>query len=176
LCTHPHRYSLIYAETVSILAKQNGSSFVPWVSPFDSAETYFDIRAGNVSAADMFRAGEEINDGAVWLIRIAMAVLALAGAALILLALLNFPWVVERWRRLPSRFGKGLVPHPVLRMISGAFLGAALFLIVVGAFWMMYQSLVAIPILGAGIALVLCCPLLLCLSVIAGPMFSDELV
>jgi len=147
---------------------------LPWYSPFDDTESYYDIRAGNVSAADMFRDMEELNQGLIWGLRIVMAVLALAGAALIILACLSFPWVIERWKRLPSSYGKAMVPHPGLQGAAGATLGAALFLVVIGAFWMMYESLVAIPILGTGIALLVCCPLLLCLPILAGPMFSDE--
>ena len=38
-------------------ARQSGDSFAPWPSPYDPAYTMYDIRDGNLSAADMVLEG-----------------------------------------------------------------------------------------------------------------------
>ncbi len=102
------------------------------------------IRDGEASAAEMFEGAKQGNRIITWLLRLAGVLLTVFGIRSVLAPLAMLAAVVPFIKAILS-FGIGMVAW---------VLGLALSLVVIGVAWLAYRPLVGIPLLAAGIGLV----------------------
>ncbi|MBE6146362.1 MAG: hypothetical protein E7171_07030 [Firmicutes bacterium] len=130
---------------ISILAKQSGSSFLPFTSK--QGKNMFEVRSGIMTGEAIIDAVEKENNILKWILRFIGTVLNMAGFA----ALLSPIAFLVKWIPL---LGKGIAK--VIGWIGG-LVGFAVSLIVIAIAWLFFRPLVAILLfvgVGGSIALV----------------------
>ncbi|MBR6640634.1 MAG: TMEM43 family protein, partial [Clostridia bacterium] len=130
---------------ISVLAKQSGSSFLPFTSK--QGKNMFEVRSGIMTGEAIIDAVEKENNILKWILRFVGTVLNMAGFA----ALLSPIAFLVKWIPL---LGKGIAK--VIGWIGG-LVGLAVSLIVIAIAWLFFRPLVAILLfvgVGGSIALV----------------------
>ncbi len=131
----------VMPQTVSIVAKQNGSTFEPYMTKQGTSIEM--LSAGTVSAANMFQQAQEANKMRTWLVRLAGLVMMFIGISMIFKPIVTFADV------LPFL-------GSILNLGIGFFAGViafALSFVTIALAWIFYRPLLGIGLLVVGIGI-----------------------
>lgn len=128
--------------TSFVVKQESGGRLGDWRT--SNGRTIRMVQTGEASAAEMFEGAEQGNRIITWLLRLAGVLLTVFGIRSVLAPLAMLAAVVPFIKAILS-FGIGMVAW---------VLGLALSLVVIGVAWLAYRPLVGIPLLAAGIGLV----------------------
>src|SRR5262249_19602417 len=134
-------YEFAPAGMVSIVGRQAGSDFGDYQT--HAGDTLLMVRAGTMSAADMFKAAERESAVVTWIIRLVGVVVMFIGFAMILNPLVAVADVVPL---IGNILGAGA---SLVAMMATAVLAP----LVIAIAWFWYRPLVGIIVLAAGAAL-----------------------
>jgi len=134
-------YQFAPAGAVSIVGRQAGSDFSDYQT--HAGDTLLMVRAGAMSAADMFKAVERENAVITWIIRVVGAVVMFIGFAMILNPLVAVADVVPL---IGNILGAGA---SLVALMATAVLAP----LVIAIAWFWYRPLVGVVVLAAGAAL-----------------------
>jgi len=136
-------YEIIKPVVVSIIAKQNGTSFNPYIAKAGGKVNMLSI--GNYSADDMFKQAEAENKMLTWILRVVGFIFMTMGFSLIFSPLSVLISVIPFLGNLVS-IGTGIVAFAFSMAIS---------LIVIGIGWIYYRPILGIILLiGATIPII----------------------
>ena len=134
-------YMLARPETISVIGRQSGSGFDTYQTK--AGDRLLMVEEDSVSAADMFRSAASMNKIVTWIIRLVGVVLMFVGWAMIFSPLVVVADVVPLIGDVLG-VGAGLV---------AGLLTAVLAPLIIAIAWFWYRPLVAVIILGVGLAL-----------------------
>jgi hypothetical protein len=131
-------------QPVSLIARQAGESFEPWASPSGSG-TIDELRAGTLSKEAMFQKAQEENTVLTWVLRVVGCGLMALGIFLFFRPLKVLADVLPF---LGDLMGAGIGLFAILVAVP-------LSLITIALGWVAYRPLVGIPLLLAGVGLLI---------------------
>ena len=140
-------YTVMKADTVSILAEQRGNSFVLWESHYDDDYGIFLFADGNQTATEMIDDQERSNVGLTWFLRFFTLVLTILGLVMITAPLTEIPDIVP----VIGPWIGDLIGY-ILWAVN-CCLGCCCWAFVVSLSWIAYRPIVGIPLLVASCAL-----------------------
>jgi Transmembrane protein 43 len=141
-------YTLRTAKVVSILAQQQGNTFVMWESSYDSDYGMFIFTEGNWTAHEMFAVEQAKRAGLTWFLRVLTLVLVIGSLFMITYPLTQVPDIIP----CIGDFIGDLVGY-VLWAVD-CMLGCCCWSTVVALCWLAYRPNIAIPLLCVSIGLV----------------------
>lgn len=132
-------FSVVPVSVVSVVAKQAGNSFTPYVTKTDTQIQM--LEQGKLTAAQMFKNAEDANVARTWIVRLIGFLMMAIGFGLVFKPLSVVADVVPF---IGDIVGMGFA------VVAGA-LAIPLSLITIGVAWVFYRPLVGIPLLLLGI-------------------------
>jgi Transmembrane protein 43 len=134
-------YSLRTADTVSMLAKQQGDTFVFWESTYDEDYGLFEFVDGNLTATEMLQQEEAERLGLTWVLRLLTLLVCIVGLVLITAPLTEIPDIIP----FVGPWVGDLIGHAL--WVVDCLLGCCCWSIVVSLAWIVYRPNVAIALL-----------------------------
>ncbi len=135
-------YSVVYPHDISIIAKQKGDTFVSYIA---KTKKKVDMLSDGVKdAAEMFEAARSANTFFTWLVRLVGFLLMFFGLSRVLKPLSVLADVLPI---LGDIIGIGAD-------IVAGIVAAACALLTIGVAWLFYRPLIGIPLVVAGVALI----------------------
>lgn len=133
-------YTVAQPETASVIARQSGQGFAPYATR--NGETLHLVSEGTRTAGEMIQAAETENAVIAWALRLAGAILMLAGFSLILRPVRVLADVVPLFGRIVG-FGTGAIAGTLTLVLAPLVIAIA---------WFAYRPVWAAAVLAGGVA------------------------
>jgi transmembrane protein TMEM43 len=139
-------YTVAEPDTVSLVAQQAGSSFVPYHATSGDKDVEL-LEVGQHDAAEMFANAQKANEAFTWIVRLVGFLMMAVGLFLVLKPLSVLGDVVPFF---------GNMIGAVLGLVAG-LIALALSLITISIAWVFYRPLIGVPLLLVGVAVLAGC-------------------
>lgn len=140
-------YTIYTAETASVLAEQEGTTFGFWESSYDEDYGFYHFFDGNYTAQEMIDNQEDQNIGLTWALRVVTLILSIVGLVMITAPLTEIPDIIP----VCGPFIGDLIGYAL--WVVDCLCGCCCWSFIVALFWISFRPAVAIPLLCGSVVL-----------------------